>query len=153
MIVSDDSAASVIAKHRDLAGELLSPQVAAVELLNVLRPIVAVGVYLTFGALALHRYPLCRQQLQTIPDDYPYLFAQEVRRFYPFFPAVCAEVGTISNGTNTAFRRARPRSSTCTEPITTLGLGPILTSFSPSGFATGTAILTTSSRTAVATTT
>jgi fatty-acid peroxygenase len=92
LIVSDDSAAHIIAMHTDLAGELLSSQVAAVELLNVLRPIVAVGVYLTFGALALHKYPACRQLLQTGADDYPHLFAQEVRRFYPFFPAVGAKV-------------------------------------------------------------
>jgi fatty-acid peroxygenase len=92
LIVSDDSAAYVIAMHRDLAGELLDPRVAAVELLNVLRPIVAVGVYLTFAGLALHNYPACRQHLEAGADDYPHKFAQEVRRFYPFFPAVGAVV-------------------------------------------------------------
>jgi fatty-acid peroxygenase len=38
----EQSAAHVIAWHRDLHGDLLHPHVAAVELLNVLRPTVAV---------------------------------------------------------------------------------------------------------------
>jgi fatty-acid peroxygenase len=51
-----------------------------------------VAVYLTFGALALHRYPPCRHELASGSKDYPYLFAQEVRRYFPFFPVVGAEV-------------------------------------------------------------
>jgi fatty-acid peroxygenase len=90
--VDETTALYVIATHRDLSGNLLSTNVAAVEVLNVLRPIVAVAVYLTQAALALHNYPACRQQLASNTDGYPYLFAQEVRRFYPFFPAVGAEV-------------------------------------------------------------
>jgi fatty-acid peroxygenase len=86
-----DSALYVVANHLDLNGKLLSLNVAAVELLNVLRPIVAVAVYLTFAALALHHYPACREKLRTSVDDYAHLFAQEVRRFYPFFPAVGAK--------------------------------------------------------------
>jgi fatty-acid peroxygenase len=89
--VPDDCATHVIATHRNLNGDLLDLNVAAVELLNVVRPIVAVSVYLTFAALALHEYPACRESLRTAPDDYPLLFAQEVRRHYPFFPAVGAE--------------------------------------------------------------
>ncbi len=89
----EGSAASTIAKHRDLDGELLSPHVAAVEVLNVIRPIVAVGVYITFVAHALHHHPDCRSKLEDGDDgSYPELFVQEVRRFYPFFPAVAALV-------------------------------------------------------------
>jgi fatty-acid peroxygenase len=90
--VNDASALHVIATHRDHTGELLSSNVAAVEILNVLRPIVAVAVYLTQAGVALHLYPHVRKQLAGGPADYPHLFAQEVRRFYPFFPAVGAEV-------------------------------------------------------------
>jgi fatty-acid peroxygenase len=87
-----DGAAHVIALHRDLAGELLPPQVAAVELLNILRPIVAVAVFITFAAHALAEFPECRSRLTGGEDGYTEQFVQEVRRFYPFFPAVAARV-------------------------------------------------------------
>ncbi len=85
----EQTAAHVIAWHRDPSGTLLSPHVAAVELLNVLRPAVAVAVYVTFAAHALHEHDV-RQKLET--DEDVALFVQEVRRFYPFFPAVAARV-------------------------------------------------------------
>lgn len=85
--------AYVIAEHRDLNGELLSPHIAAVEVLNVIRPIVAAAVYITFVAHALHHHPECRSKLEAGDDgSYLELFVQEVRRFYPFFPAVAALV-------------------------------------------------------------
>lgn len=82
----------VIAGLRSLSGQLLSPRVATVELLNVLRPTVAVSVYLTFVAHALHQYPEYRRRLEVGEDGYADLFVQEVRRLYPFFPAVMARV-------------------------------------------------------------
>lgn len=88
----EESAAWVVAMHRDLKGELLDRHTAAVELINVLRPTVAVSVYVTFAALALHQYPRCRERLAAREAGYADLFAQEVRRFYPFFPAVMARV-------------------------------------------------------------
>lgn len=88
----EQSPAHVISWHRDLDGEVLSPRVAAVELLNVLRPTVAVSVYIVFIAHALHQHPECRQKVQTGEDGYPELFVQEVRRFYPFFPVGVARV-------------------------------------------------------------
>ena len=59
------------------------------ELLNILRPTVAVAVFIVFAAHALHGFPACRPKLQT-GDEYPELFVQEIRRLYPFFPAVMA---------------------------------------------------------------
>ncbi|WP_431219394.1 cytochrome P450 [Leifsonia xyli] len=67
---------------------LLSPDVAAVELLNLVRPTVAVGRYLTFAALALHRHPGWRDDLAGGDEIGVRWFAQEVRRFYPFFPLI-----------------------------------------------------------------
>ncbi|CAD7025760.1 cytochrome P450 [Pseudorhizobium halotolerans] len=85
----EGSAARVIATWRDQDGALLSPRIAAVELLNILRPTVAVAVFIVFAAHALHGFPACRPKLQT-GDEYPELFVQEIRRLYPFFPAVMA---------------------------------------------------------------
>jgi fatty-acid peroxygenase len=66
----------------------LPPEIAAVELLNLLRPTVAVGRYLAFAALALHRHPGWRQDLAAGDEAGVRWFAQEVRRFYPFFPVI-----------------------------------------------------------------
>jgi len=90
---AEDTAAHHIIFHRDRSGDLLSPQIAAVEVLNILRPVVAVSVYITFVALALHEYPSCRRELESDQqEEYASQFVQEVRRFYPFFPAVAAKV-------------------------------------------------------------
>jgi fatty-acid peroxygenase len=89
---SPDSAAAVIARHRDLNDNLLDAHTAAVELLNILRPVIAVSLYMTFIGVALHAYPRCRQQLETGTPEYAECFVQEVRRFFPFFPTVFARV-------------------------------------------------------------
>jgi fatty-acid peroxygenase len=82
----------VVALHRGRDGGLLPPLTAAVELLNLLRPTVAISVFMTFIAHALHQHPDCRQRLAAGEPGYAELFVQEVRRFYPFFPAVAARV-------------------------------------------------------------
>lgn len=64
----EGSAAQVIASHRDADGTLLPPAVAAVELINVLRPTVAVARFVTFAALALHDYPKYRQRMEAGGD-------------------------------------------------------------------------------------
>lgn len=87
-----DPAATVfrtVAAHRDADGALLPPRTAAVELLNVLRPTVAITWFAVFAAHALHRHPEHRRALAA--DDglrAGWAFAQEVRRFYPFAPFV-----------------------------------------------------------------
>ncbi len=86
------SVAATIARYRDADGRLLDTHTAAVELLNILRPIVAVSVYITFLALALHSYPECRIKLLAGDTEYAHRFVQEVRRYYPFFPMVAARV-------------------------------------------------------------
>ncbi|TMR36285.1 cytochrome P450 [Actinomadura geliboluensis] len=87
----DGTALDEIAAYRDTDGSLLPPDVAGVELLNVLRPTVAVARFVVFAAMALHDHPEWQRRLAT--DDDPELleaFVQEVRRFYPFFPLVAA---------------------------------------------------------------
>jgi len=88
----ENSAAWAIANHRDLAGNPLPTAVAAVELLNVLRPTVAVAVYLVLAAHALQWHPDCVRRIADGDHDYLIGFVQEVRRYYPFFPAAIARV-------------------------------------------------------------
>lgn len=76
-----------IGTHRDPDGSLLAPEIAAVELLNLLRPTIAIARFMAFAALALHRHPANAPRLAA-DDAYLESFVQEVRRFYPFFPAV-----------------------------------------------------------------
>ena len=83
----EGSLAGTIAGHLDLEGRLLPAEVAAVELLNILRPTVAVARFVVFAALALHRHPEWAGRVAADPDDRLH-FAQEVRRFYPFFPVI-----------------------------------------------------------------
>ena len=72
--------------HRDLQGELLDKETAAVEIINILRPIVAVAIYVCFTALAVIQQPEEREKLITSEERLLKNFVQEVRRFYPFFP-------------------------------------------------------------------
>jgi fatty-acid peroxygenase len=62
--------------------------VAAVELLNVIRPTVAVCWFVAYSAHALHLWPEHRQALRDRRDGYAEGFAHEVRRFYPFAPFI-----------------------------------------------------------------
>ncbi|MET7865597.1 cytochrome P450 [Micromonospora taraxaci] len=82
---------AVIAEHRDGRGNLLPRRIAAVELLNLLRPVVAVDQYMTFAALALHDHPGWRDRVRD-DDEATEQFVQEVRRYYPFFPMAAARV-------------------------------------------------------------
>ncbi|WP_066839168.1 cytochrome P450 [Rufibacter ruber] len=84
--VPDQSPAHVIAFHRDLEDELLDPRMAAIELINLLRPMVAIAWYITFGAVALHEHPVARQKIAEGEENYLEWFVQEVRRYYPFGP-------------------------------------------------------------------
>lgn len=90
--IPEDTALHAMAWHRDLDGNLLDRHMAAVELINILRPIVAIARYVTFGALALHEHPECKDKLQSDEDNYSHMFVQEVRRFYPFGPFLGARV-------------------------------------------------------------
>jgi fatty-acid peroxygenase len=82
----------VIAAHRDPTGAPLDERTAAVEVLNLIRPTVAIAWYVVFAAHALHYHPQWRERLRGGGDDVRERFVQEVRRFYPFAPAVGARV-------------------------------------------------------------
>lgn len=90
--VGKNTALFVCANYRDTKGNLLDVRMAAVELLNILRPTVAISWYVTFAALALHHYPECKQKMAQGKGDYIMHFINEVRRFYPFAPFMGARV-------------------------------------------------------------
>lgn len=87
-----DCALARIAAWRDADGRPLASQVAAVELLNVLRPVVAVSVYVVLSAHAVLAHPPLATQLRGAPPALLLHFINEVRRYYPFFPALAARV-------------------------------------------------------------
>ncbi|GAA0286878.1 fatty-acid peroxygenase [Gracilibacillus halotolerans] len=79
--------------QRNAENELLDEEVVAVELLNLLRPITAVSVYVTFLILAVHEFPNEADLLRgEAKSDMLEPFVEEVRRYYPFFPFVVARV-------------------------------------------------------------
>ncbi len=87
---AEESALRVIADHRDRRGRMLDLPVAGVELLNVIRPTVAMAVFMVQSAHALAVNPDVHERLRQRPEEYAPLIGQEVRRFYPFFPAAIA---------------------------------------------------------------
>ncbi|WP_344136854.1 cytochrome P450 [Saccharopolyspora halophila] len=66
----------------------LTARTAAVELLNVIRPTVAVCWFIAHTGHALHRWPRYRQRLREDDGEFAEAFAHEVRRFYPFAPFI-----------------------------------------------------------------
>jgi fatty-acid peroxygenase len=86
-----DAPAAAIARFRE-DGKQLPVDVAAVELINILRPTVAVSRFITFAALALHRHPELADRLSTGSEDELPAFVQEVRRTTPFLPMIGGRV-------------------------------------------------------------
>lgn len=81
-----------MANHIELNGNQMTTNMAAIELINVIRPIVAISTYITFAALALHDYPNWKMKLIEGNTRDLENFAQEVRRYYPFGPLLGARV-------------------------------------------------------------
>src|SRR5699024_12610745 len=84
----------VFAHYRDSNVERLSPEIAAVEVINILRPTLAVARFIAFAAVALHKYPKWRETFAAGDESDLEPFVQEVRRYYPFFPVI--EIGRAS---------------------------------------------------------
>ncbi|WP_040340161.1 cytochrome P450 [Candidatus Blastococcus massiliensis] len=82
------SAVDVVARHTDADGELLDPRVAAVELLNIIRPTTAVAWFVAYSGHALIRWPQYRERLASGDPAFAEAWAHEVRRYYPFAPFI-----------------------------------------------------------------
>ncbi|MQX93198.1 cytochrome P450 [Sinorhizobium meliloti] len=78
--------------YRDADGRALSTEAAAVELLNLLRPIAAISRWIEFLCLALASDPNWRERFRSGHDEEIEGFIEEVRRLYPFFPFVGARL-------------------------------------------------------------
>lgn len=76
------------AEATDLDGELLPLDVAAVELLNIIRPTLALTVWAALMGHALFSRSDIYDQLKDNFDELQDSFIHEMRRYYPFFPAV-----------------------------------------------------------------
>ncbi|WP_281863691.1 cytochrome P450 [Planomicrobium okeanokoites] len=85
------TAAYIVAMQKSPDGKLLDLDVAAVDLNNAYRPIIAAAYLIVFGALAIHEYPEMKPKLKADEKNFSKLFAQEVRRYYPFAPAMAAK--------------------------------------------------------------
>ena len=103
----EGSALEAIAGHRDEHGEPLSTGVAAVELINVLRPTVAIAHYVTFAALALHEHPEAAEPVRSGGDAEREQFVQEVRRTAPFFGLLAGRVSEPFRWRNHDFPEGR----------------------------------------------
>lgn len=99
----EDSAAVLIARHRDASGALLPRSVAAVELINVVRPTVAVAWYVAFAALAV---PAWRTRVLASPADL-HAFCLEVRRYFPITPVLGARARLDFSWHGHRFRRGQ----------------------------------------------
>lgn len=80
------------AHYDELDGSKLPAKLAAIELINLLRPTVAIAWYITFAATALFTNDSYKQQFISAGDIYRENFINEVRRFFPFAPFMGAKV-------------------------------------------------------------
>ncbi|KAA8607960.1 cytochrome P450 [Salipiger aestuarii] len=83
--VPSGSPARRIAAFRE-DGAPLPPEVAVVEILNLLRPVVAVGRWIAYAARILALEPDWLRALATADTAIAAQFCEEVRRVSPFFP-------------------------------------------------------------------
>jgi fatty-acid peroxygenase len=79
-----------LAAARGADGARLGDDVVVVELINLLRPIVAIGRYVAFAARALYLHPRWLRQFRSGDLRSLSSFSEEVRRIAPFFPLTAA---------------------------------------------------------------
>lgn len=107
LCTEEGSALHTMAFYNRLDGSLLDAHMAAIELINVLRPIVAISNYIAFTALALYEYPEYKSKLKEETEMTLEMFVQEVRRYYPFTPFLGARVRKNFNWNNYNFRKGQ----------------------------------------------
>lgn len=78
----------IVSGHRDQNGNLLDISDAAVEIINIVRPVVAIGRYIVFAAMALKEQQQWAERFAAGDETQLEAFTEEVRRLYPFFPFI-----------------------------------------------------------------
>lgn len=86
----EDRALYVFANATDFEEELLPIQLAAIELLNIIRPTVRLSVWMTLMGHALFAKEDIYEELKADFDHLQDPFIQEMRRYYPYLPALPA---------------------------------------------------------------
>lgn len=103
-----DRPLGVVAQWRDENDELLPTAVAAVELINVLRPAVAVAFLGSFAVSAVDEHAQWRAKLaDPSVHDVRRAFVQEVRRLAPFVPALAGRTRTATEWSGHSLHRGR----------------------------------------------
>ncbi len=90
--VDEQSAIYQISFLKYKNGDILSDQIAGKDLITIMKSVVAVSIFITFAALALHEHPQMIPLLKSNNQLFLENFAQEVRRYYPFAPFISAKV-------------------------------------------------------------
>lgn len=76
---------------KDMNGNQMDSRLAAIDLMNTIRPLVAINRFVAYGVLAMHEFPGERARVAMDENNYAYKFVQEVRRYYPFVPFLPAK--------------------------------------------------------------
>lgn len=100
-----DSILHAVAFYKNLDGSQMDEKMAAIELINILRPIVAISTFITFAALALYEHTEYKEKIIKNENNYFKMFIQEVRRYYPFAPFVGAIVRKDFNWNQYEFKK------------------------------------------------
>jgi fatty-acid peroxygenase len=116
LALADESPLAVVARHADFDREPLAINTAAVEMINLLRPIAAIGRFIMFAAMALNDHPEWRSRFAAGNERHLEGFVEEVRRFYPFFPAIGGRVREPFEWKGIRFERGSWCSLTFTAP-------------------------------------
>jgi fatty-acid peroxygenase len=99
------SALHAAAALRHVDGRPVPERTAAVALLNVVRPTVAVAWFVAFTGKALHEHPQWRDRIADGDEAALAAFVQEVRRLYPFVPVLAARTRTAQDVLGVALPR------------------------------------------------
>lgn len=91
------TALAAVVRAHDTHGHLLPERAAAVALLNVVRPMVAVAWFIAFAGIALHHQPFWRDLIAAGDPTARAAFVHEVRRRYPFVPVLAARAPTAQD--------------------------------------------------------
>lgn len=88
MEIPEGTPLRVVCDHREAGDAPIDVDSATVEIINLIRPIVAIGRYVMFAAMALHTHPEWRERFRQGEEETIEPFCEEVRRLYPFFPVI-----------------------------------------------------------------